>query len=363
MTKSPAVRASVTLRDVAELVGVTPSAASMALLDSPRISAKTKDAVREAAATLGYVPSSAGRALRNQRAGAIALIVPNTSQHVFGHSYFMRVLTGVSAAANAHDTQVMVSTNSDSADGLAAYERVVRSKSADGAILTSAAITDFNVEKLAASGLPVVLIGNFPYLASVASVGVNDVAASRRITEHLIRTHNRSRLVHVTGPLDHQTGIDRRAGFLDAVSSAGIAGEAVVVEGDFGEESGAAAVDQLVDEGTRFDGIVFANDDMAFGGLQALERRGIGVPAEVSIVGFDDFGLSRATTPGISTMHVPAEEMANIATERLFELIDLENPGASHRELDVTFIPRESCGCTTEGVELAARQHSPANKQ
>jgi LacI family transcriptional regulator len=346
MAKSPRSRASITLKDVAELVGVTPSAASMALLDSPRISAKTKHAVRDAAARLGYVPSSAGRALRNQRAGAVALIVPNTSQHVFGHSYFMHVLTGVSAAANAHDTQVLVSTNSDAANGLAAYERVMRSKSADGAILTSAAVTDFNIEKLVASGLSVVLIGNFPHLPNAVSVGVDDVAASRFITRHLIEEHGRSRLVHVAGPLDHQTGIDRRVGFRDAVATAGLDAAARVIEGDFGEQSGAAAVDELVANRFDFDGIVFANDDMAFGGLQALRRHGLTAPADVAVVGFDDFGLSRATSPSISTMHVPAERMANIATERLFELIAGESSGPSHRELDVTFIPRASCGCT-----------------
>jgi Transcriptional regulators len=346
MARSPQNRASVTLKDVAELVGVTPSAASMALLDSPRISAKTKGEVREAAASLGYVPSSAGRALRNQRAGAVALIVPNTSQHVFGHSYFMRVLTGVSAAANAHDMQVLLSTNSDAADGPAAYERVMRSKSADGAILTSAAVTDLNVEKLAASGLPVVLIGNFPYLPGAVSVGVDDVAASRFMTHHLIDVHGCSRLVHVTGPLDHQTGIDRRTGFHEAVAAAGLESASRVIEGDFGEESGAAAVDELVASSFDFDGIVFANDDMAFGGLQAMRRHGLEAPTDVAVVGFDDFGLSRATTPGITTMHVPAERMAQIATERLFELIEGTNEGARHRELDVAFIPRASCGCT-----------------
>jgi DNA-binding LacI/PurR family transcriptional regulator len=347
MAKPSRTRTSITLKDVAELVGVTPSAASMALLDSPRISAKTKDAVRDAAASLGYVPSSAGRALRNQRAGAVALIVPNTSQHVFGHSYFMHILTGVSAAANAHDTQVLVSTNnSDAANGLAAYERVMRSKSADGAILTSAAVTDPNVEKLVASGLSVVLIGNFPHLPDAVSVGVNDVAASRFITEHLLEKHRRSRLVHVAGPFDHQTGIDRRAGFHDAVAAAGVEAATTVLEGDFGEESGASAVDELVANGVDFDGIVFANDDMAFGGLQALRRHGLTVPNDIAVVGFDDFGLSRATSPSISTMHVPAERMAHLATELLFDLLDGESTGPAHLELDVTFIPRTSCGCT-----------------
>jgi DNA-binding LacI/PurR family transcriptional regulator len=97
--------------------------------------------------------------------------------------------------------------------------------------------------------------------------------------------------------------------------------------------------------------MVFANDDMAFGGLQALRRHGIDVPRSIAIVGFDDFGLSRATSPSLSTMHVPAERMAYLATERLFELIDGKSTGPSHRELDVTFIPRTSCGCTTRGAD------------
>src|SRR6185437_95163 len=115
MARKPAERTTVTLKDVASRVGVTTAAASMALAGHERISDKTREAVRRAADELGYVPSSAGRALRNQRAGAVALIVPNTSQHVFGHLYFMHVLTGVSSAANDHDSQLIVSTNPDEA--------------------------------------------------------------------------------------------------------------------------------------------------------------------------------------------------------------------------------------------------------
>ncbi|HEX4401681.1 MAG TPA: LacI family DNA-binding transcriptional regulator [Galbitalea sp.] len=338
--------ASVTLKDVAERVGVTSAAASMALSDHSRISEKTKEAVRKAAAELGYVPSSVGRALRNQRAGAIALIVPNTSQHVFGHSYFMHVLTGISTAANARDVQVLLSTTADTgaAGEVAAYERVVRSRSADGAIVTSAAVTDAGLEALVATGLPVVLIGNFPYLADAVTVGIDDIEASREITAHLLDVHGRSRLVHVTGPLDHQTGIDRRDGFVAAVEADGVGNRAVIIEGDFSEESGEAAVQKLLADGTEFDGIVFANDDMAFGGLAALKAQGVRVPEDVAIVGFDDFGLSRLTTPGITTVHVPAEEMARIATERLFELIAGSSDGPSHQHLPVVLVERESCG-------------------
>jgi DNA-binding LacI/PurR family transcriptional regulator len=339
-------RASVTLKDVAERVGITSAAVSMALSDHSRISEKTKEAVREAAADLGYVPSSVGRALRNQRAGAIALIVPNTSHHVFGHLYFMHVLTGISAAANARDVQVLLSTTADTGEAreVAAYERVVRSRSADGAIVTSAAVTDQGLEALVATGLPVVLIGNFPYLSEAVSVGIDDVAASRDITNHLLVEHGRTHLVHVTGPLDHQTGIDRRVGFLAAVSEHGVAEDAIVVEGDFSEDAGHAAIESLIADRVKFDGVVFANDDMAFGGLTALKQHGVRVPDDVSIVGFDDFGLSRLTTPGITTVHVPAEEMAHNATERLFDIIAGTANGPAQQQLAVTIVERDSCG-------------------
>ncbi|RKR73440.1 LacI family DNA-binding transcriptional regulator [Frondihabitans australicus] len=343
---------SVTLKDVAKRVGVTAAAASMALSGSDRISDTTREAVKEAARELGYVPSSAGRALRNQRAGAVALIVPNSSQHVFGHMYFMHVLTGVSESANAHDTQVLVSTNADEAQGVAAYERVMRSRSADGAIVTSAAIDDDNIQRLVASGLPVVLIGNFPYLDDAVSVGIDDVTATRRITEHLVEVHGRRNLLHVTGTLDHQTGVDRRQGFLDAVQAAGARGD--IIEGDLSEQSGALAVELALssaEAGTPgvfpYDGVVFANDDMALGGMRILRSKGVAVPTDVSVVGFDDFGLARVTTPGITTMRIPAEEMARIATERLFGLIDgtADLAAPSHLELPVEFIARASCGC------------------
>jgi DNA-binding LacI/PurR family transcriptional regulator len=340
---------SVTLKDVAARVGVTSAAASMALAGHDRISAKTRAAVKQAADDLGYVPSSAGRALRSQRADAVALIVPNSSAHVFGHLYFMHVLTGMSTAANAHDAQVIVSTNADTSTGDVAYERVMRSRTADGAIVTSAAIDDDHVQGLVASGLPVVLIGNYPHLADAVTVGIDDVTATERLVEHLVTVHGRTRLLHVSGTLDHQTGVDRRDGFLRAALRHGL-DDVTVLEGDLSEASGAAAVRDLlagpVDD--RPDAIVFANDDMAVGGLHELRRAGVRVPEDVSVVGFDDFGLARVTTPGITTVRVPAEEMGRIATERLFDLVDAREDVPARTGLPVDLVLRGSCGCAAD---------------
>nr|WP_276582556.1 LacI family DNA-binding transcriptional regulator [Cellulomonas sp. RIT-PI-Y] len=337
----------VTLRDIADRVGITPSAVSMALADNHRIGAETRRAVRDAASELGYVPSSAARALRNQRAGAIALIVPTTATHVFGHSYFMHVLEGTSSVANEHDVQLLVATNPDNEHGLAAYERVMRSHSADGAILTSAAIDDPTVERLIDSGLPVVMIGSFPYLPTAVSVGIDDRAASRAITEHLITVHGRTRLLHLSGTLDHQTGVDRRDGFLDAVRAHGLADEAAVIEGDLSEESGVAAASALGAGLAAIDGVVAANDDMAYGVLTVLRRTGIDVPGAVSLVGFDDFGLARVTTPGLTTVRVPAQELARRATTRLFGIMAGQE-GWHRSTVPVDLVLRGSCGCAAD---------------
>ncbi len=313
----------------------------MALRDHPRIGPETKSRVMTVAEQLGYVPNSAGRALRARKADAVALIVPNTSQHVFGHTYFMHVLTGVTAVANDNDAQVMISTNPDESHGMAAYERVMRSGRVDGAIVTSAAVTDNNVERLVRSGLPLVLLGNFPYLPNSISVGIDDRAAAFEATSHLIEVHQRRALVHISGPLDHQSAIDRRDGFFDAIQTHDVTGHLLL--GDYSEESGARAVEDVTD----IDGVFAANDEMAFGAMTRLRERELTVPAEISIIGFDDFGLSRVTTPSITTMHVPAERMARLATERLFDLVSgvAVTQADAHVTLPVNLVTRGSCGC------------------
>lgn len=336
----------VTLRDIADRVGVSVSAVSMALQDHPRIGVNTKSRVVQAAGELGYVTNVAGRALRANKLGAIALIVPNTSQHVFGHAYFMHVLTGVNDAANQRDLQLILSTNPDEVHGEVAYDRVMRAGWVDGAIVTSAAANDPGIAQLVSNGMPVVLLGRFPELPEAVSVGIDDVAASREATEHLIEVHDRRRLVHLSGPLDHQAAMDRRDGFVTACRERGVAG--VVVAGDFSEESGERTGSSL-DLGS-LDGIVAANDEMAFGAMRALRGRGVQVPTEVAVIGFDDFGLSRVTTPSISSVGVPTVDMARLATNLLVDLMAGAAPEDPHTVVPVGLVLRQSCGCEPLGT-------------
>ena len=335
---------AVSQRDVARRAGVSVSAVSMALAGHPRIGAETRRQIEEAAEELGYVVNSAAKALRGQRSGSIALIIPNTGQHVFGHSYFSRLMVGVSNVANEHDSTLILSTNPDERHGVAAYERILRSRAADGAIVASAAAEDPQVLRLVDSGLPVVLVGRFPRIPDALTVGIEDYEGSRLATRHLLKEHGLRRVAHIAGPLEHQTALDRLAGYRRAFTDMRRKPPSLVVTGDFDEDSGRAAMKALLASG-RPEGIVAANDEMAYGALLELRAQGIRVPEDIALIGFDDFGLARLPTPALSTVTVPAVDLGRIAAQRLFEIIDESPPDRRHQSLPVALTIRQSCGC------------------
>lgn len=337
-------RAPVTLRDIATVVGVSPSAVSMALADHPRIGRATKDAVRAAARELGYVANSAGRALRAGRPTAIAVIVPNTAQHVFGHPYFSHLLVGVTSSANTHDSGVLISTNPDQGHEVAAYDRILRSQAAAGAIIASAASNDANVSRVVDTGLPVVLVGRHPHLPHAVSVGVDDHAGAASVTRHLVADHGLRRIGHISGPLEHQTAVDRYEGFRAALAECDEPCAHTLAIGDFSEEAGRAGAAQLLDGMSGLQAIFAANDEMAYGALLELRARGLRVPQDVALVGYDDFGVSRLTSPSLTTVRVPAEQLGLHAADLLFDLVLGVAGEAAHLELPTELVVRESCG-------------------
>lgn len=342
------VTARVTIKDLAAVVGVSPSAVSMALANHPRISAATRERVRSAARTSGYVASSAARRLKGQRAGSVALVVPNTGRHVFGHAYFMHLLVGVTSVVEDLGFTVTISTSPDLEHGVAAYERVLRSGAVDGAIITSAAADDPDLSRMVTSGLPVVLLGSYPSLPGVSRVSVDDRRASRALTEHFLTGHGVRSIGYISGPLAHQSAIDRHTGFIDALT-AQPASDHLLVEGDYSEESGAIAVDRLLataaDTERPLDAIIAANDEMAYGAVARLRGLGQQVPTDVLVGGFDDFGLARLMTPSLTTITVPAEDVGSRAAAALLALMDGRQSDAPHLVLPTRLTVRESCGC------------------
>ncbi len=339
-----------TLRDVAKLAGVSLSTASIALADKSRVSDATRRAVREAANALGYVPNSSGRALRARRVGAIAVVVPHTSHHVFTHPVFMDLLEGITDVANEHELATILSTAPAEHNEAPAYMRILRGRQADGVIVASAAVDDENVDWLHASEYPVTLVGRRPHRPSLHCVGIDDVGGSRGVTEHLLLgAHGYRRVAHVAGPLDHQSAIDKHEGYRAALADAGLAYDAsLVVESDYSQEGGYAAAARLLAGDAQPEAIVAANDQMAFGAIEAMRERGLDAPRDIAVVGYDDIGLARVMQPRLTSVRADLVQVGRLAAEGLLMLLNGEGLSVIQQELPTRVVVRSSCGCAQE---------------
>lgn len=336
-----------TLVDVARMAGVSVSTASMALRGHPRTAAATRQTVREAAEMLRYVPDSSARGLRARRTGAVALVIPHSSEHVFTHSYFLSLLNGISDRCNQAGLMLVLSTSPLEHDEETPYLRILRSRAADGVIVASARLADRNVLQLAASGFPAVFIGRYPDASRLDAVGVDDQGGGLLATDHLIEAHGRTRVAHLGGPRSALSAVDRVEGYRTSLARHGLVfREELVVEGDYDQVSGEAACRRLLDAGVGFDALFAANDDAAIGAMRALVAAGLHIPRDVAVVGFDDGLLAGVVTPPLTTVRQPVRELGAAAAARLLELLADPTSPPCRLEFPVELVVRQSCGCT-----------------
>ncbi|MCU1556499.1 MAG: LacI family transcriptional regulator [Microbacteriaceae bacterium] len=329
----------VTLADVARLAGVSKTSASMALADNHRVAENTRVRVRKAATELGYVPHFAASSLRSQRPDSIAVVMPHATQHVFSHPVFIEMLEGITAAANDFDLAVILSTARSESDERSAYSRITRGGRAAGVIVAAASVRDSYPAEIHRMGYPVVVVGRAP---GVASIGIDDLGGAEAVTRHLIEVHGTKRIAHVSGPLDHQSSIDKRDGWIAALRGAGLTIDPrLSFEGDYEEVSGARAAAALAPHLEDGDAVFFANDQMATGALGVWRRDGIAIPR---IVGYDDHPMSRYTSPPLTTVRADMVRVGEMAVHQLAALIEGERDIAP-LVFPTEVIVRESCGC------------------
>jgi LacI family transcriptional regulator len=335
----------VTLADVARLAGVSKTSASMALSDSSRVAEQTKVNVRRAAAELGYVPHFAASSLRSQRADTIAVVLPHAAQHVFSHPVFIDMLEGISVVANELDMSVMLSTARSALDEQSAYSRIIRGRRAAGVIVAASSVRDRNPVEINASGYPVVLVGRLPGVAGVSTVGIDDLGGAAAAARHLIEVHGATRIGHVSGPLDHQSSLDKRDAYVAELRAAGLTIDPRLdYEGNYEEASGLRAAASLQPYLQPGDAVFFANDQMAIGAIEEWRRAGISVPGDVRVVAYDNHPMSRHATPPLTTVGADMVAVGQSAMRQLVRLIEGETD-LEHIEYPTELIVRESCGC------------------
>jgi DNA-binding LacI/PurR family transcriptional regulator len=309
-----------TLDAVAARAGVRRGTASRVLTGSPEVSPQAKAAVEAAVAELGYVPSRA-RSPLTRRTDAVAVVVTESQERVFGEPFFAGVLRGIDAALIETPLQLWLATAA-SAPQRQRVERHLTRQHVDGALLLSLHDDD---------PLPALLRER-----GDAFVDVDNAAGARQAVEYL-RVRGARRVATVAGPQDMEVGRARLAGYRAVVT-----GPDLVECADFGEAGGCAAMRALLAREPGLDAVFAASDLMASGALRALREAGMRVPVDVALVGFEDAPVARLTQPPLTTVHQPVEEMGRRMAELLIALVRRQPVEDSHVLLDTHLVRRAS---------------------
>jgi LacI family transcriptional regulator, galactose operon repressor len=307
-------RARPTIYDVARLAGVSTATVSRALNGTGKIAPGTREAIDAAVEQLGYQPSAAARSLVTKTSQTIALLLPDIT-----NPFYAELVSGIQERAlEAGHTMLLCTTEGDP-EREEQYLSLLLAKQVDGALVDGLVLPPDRVARFVRDGLPIVCLDRDIDSTSVPLVQVDNQLGARLATDHLLQLGH-LRIAHIEGVPELGISQDRVAGYHHAHHAIGLEPDAKLREvGAFTEEGGHEAT-RLLLERSEFTAVFAANDLSAVGAINALVESGRRVPGDVSIVGFDDLRLSRFTTPPLTTVHQPAREIAQRATQLLLDL-------------------------------------------
>jgi DNA-binding LacI/PurR family transcriptional regulator len=335
----PRAKGAVSIRDVAAAAGVSVATVSRVLspatADVP-MRKETRDKVERAIDELGYRPNDLARALLHQRSSAIGLVVPDIS-----NPYYPPLVRGVEDVASSHGYRVVLcNTDRDPAKISGYLDTLIKSR-VDGIVVAGGGWADLPDRTAVLGTYRTGLVAVGRHDTAHPSVRIDNVAASREATEHLLGLGHR-RIAFLGGPASSTTVQDRAQGYRDAQKVAGRPGAATGVRyGDFTEESGYAMTRELLRLSRPPTALLCANDRIALGAYAAAADTARRVPDDVSVVGFDDTPIARYVRPTLTTVAIPTYEMGSAAMRLL--LAQLEgNPPAGLQTLPTHLVVRDS---------------------
>lgn len=305
--------ADATIRDVARRAQVSVASVSRVLNRLDNVSDETKARVIDAVRDLGYVPHAGARSLSLARTNAIGVVLPD-----FHGEFFSEIVRGMDREASRRGYMLLLSNVHHGSEQSANAMRAMRGR-VDGLVVLAPHLTEQELAEAIPAGSIAVLINTRSDAGGHPGVRLDNEAGARAVADHLVSL-GRKRILHIAGPEGNLDAQERTSAFERALQGKGVAVQTIA--GDFVEESGEAAIEMMLRSGEAFDAVFAANDMMASGALQALNRAGIRVPQDVAVVGFDDVPLARHIR--LTTVRVRIAELGERAIDRLISILSGE---------------------------------------
>jgi DNA-binding LacI/PurR family transcriptional regulator len=310
---------AITQGDVAARAGVSRPLVSLVMRDSPHVSPQKREAVLKAAAELGYRRNAHAAQLASHRSMNLGIILAELQNPIFP-----LILTAAEDQAEAAGYGVHIAVGSPDVEVERRAVNRLLGHRVDGIMLAGTRLSSDELQELAGT-VPVITISR--RVAGIDAVSVDDRAGARLATQHLVAIGHR-RIAHIDGGGGPGSRL-RRLGYTDVMEEHGLASHLDVVRGNYSEASGVVAGQSLLDRREPPTAVFAANDLMALGFMGVAKARGLGIPDELSVVGFDDTAICAFEYVRLSTVHQPADELGSAGINSLIERI--EQPATSVR--------------------------------
>ena len=311
-----------TIKDIANVLGITPSAVSKALNDHPRISKETKLAVKQIAENLNYQPNYLASALRKGKSNLVGVIVPRTNSH-----FFSSVLENLEKVLEKEGYNVIITQSNESYAKECKNIDTLLHTQVDGIIasLANETVNFSQFEKIKKKGIPLILYDRGDNDIDVDYIGIDDFDMSHMVVEHLVK-QNCKRIAHIGGYRHTRIFKNRILGFNDALKKLNLPFEEdLILEGDLTLDYGRKGMEKLLRLKNSPDAVFAASDSAALGALQVLQENNIKVPEEVALVGFSNEPFTSLVKPSITTVNQHSGEIGKIAAETFVKRINQKN--------------------------------------
>jgi LacI family transcriptional regulator len=330
-----------TIRDVARRAGVSVATVSRVLNRTAVIAPQTEQRVRAAIDELNFVPRAAAQNLSNRKTNVIGLLLPE----IGWDNFFPPMLRGIEAGCYDHGFEVLIYSTHHPASTRELH-RTVGEHNTDGLLLFTDCLSDEEIVRLNRRGFPLVLLHRSPPDGlDIPHVVFENKAGARRMVDHLLDVHGYRRIAFLTGQENNEDALWRLRGYQEALETHSLPFDpSLVRSGGFSETIAQHTVTGWLAQGLTCDAIFAADDDSAYGALNALQQAGWRVPQDMPVVGFDDSPTSRLLSPPLTTVRAPIEEAGYQAAEMLAALIHTGH-APSQLLLPTELVVRRSCGC------------------